>query len=265
MFGDKIRQFANLWFAIALPLVAVLVNLEITGPSIGRISARYPTYVVPAGYAFSIWNLIFALSLGYAIWQVFPAQRENPLLRRVGWLTASAFAATSIWMLVFQYSLFALSVLVILWLLASLIGVIARVYQHDQQVVPFLRSERMLVYVNFSIFLGWITIATVANIAQTITAYGWNGWGVSLEVWGLAAVAAAGVIASVVTAALKGNVPYALTTIWAFIGIAVNQFSHAVRTSSAEVGALAVGMAFLIGITLLVIRTRHMSGAPLRA
>jgi hypothetical protein len=220
---------------------------------------------VPAGYAFSIWNLIFALSLGYAVWQVLPAQRENPLLRRVGWLTASAFAATSMWMLVFQRSLFALSVVVMLWLLASLIGVIARIYQHDQRVVPFLRAERILVYTTFSIFLGWVTIATVANIAQTITAYGWNGWGLDLEVWGLAVIALAGMIASLVTAALRGNVPYALTTIWAFVGIAINQFSHAVRTSSAEVGALSVGMAFLVGITLLVIRTRHMSGAPLRA
>jgi hypothetical protein len=50
---------------------------------------------VPAGYAFTIWSLIFTLSLGYAVWQALPSERENPLLRRVGWLTASVMAATS--------------------------------------------------------------------------------------------------------------------------------------------------------------------------
>src|SRR5262245_40539074 len=127
---DKFRQLLNLCFAVAQPVVAVLVNLEITGPSIGAISNRYPTYVVPAGYAFSIWSLIFALSLGYGVWQALTAQRENLLLRRIGWLTASAMAATSVWMLVFQRSLFVLSLVVMLWLLASLIGVVARIYQH---------------------------------------------------------------------------------------------------------------------------------------
>src|SRR5918997_10433 len=126
MAQDKLRQWLNLLLAVAQPVVALLVNLEFSGPSIGAISDRYPTYVVPAGYAFTIWSLIFALSLGYGVWQALPAQRAHPLLRRVGWLTASALAATSLWMLVFQRSLFALSVVVMLWLLVSLIGVVAR-------------------------------------------------------------------------------------------------------------------------------------------
>jgi hypothetical protein len=251
--NDKLRQLLNVCFAVAQPVVAALTQLEITGPSIGEISDRYPTYVVPAGYAFTIWNLIFALSLGYAVWQVLPAERENPLLRRVGWLTASAMAATSAWMLVFQRSLFALSLAVMLWLLASLVGVVARAYRSD---AAFSRAEAWLVYYAFSIFLGWITVATVANIAQTLTAFGWGGWGIDAQTWGVVALLLAGVIASVATAAMKGNAPYALTVIWALIAVAVNQFSRATPASSTAVGAVAVGMALLVGTTLLVSRGR---------
>ena len=74
MLIEKFRQALNLILAIVLPIVAALTNSGITGPSIGTVSDRFPTYVVPAGYAFSIWSLIFALSLGYGIWQAIPAQ-----------------------------------------------------------------------------------------------------------------------------------------------------------------------------------------------
>jgi hypothetical protein len=234
--------------------VAALTQLEITGPSIGEISDRYPTYVVPAGYAFTIWSLIFALSLGYAIYQGPPSERENPLLRRVGWLTASAMAATSAWMIVFQRSLFALSVAVMLWLLASLVGVVARAHR---SATTFSRAEAWLVYYAFSIFLGWIMVATVANIAQTLTAFGWGGWGVDAQTWGVVALLLAGVIASAATAAMRGNAPYALTVIWALIAVAVNQFSRATPPSSTMVGAVAVGMALLVGTTLLASRGRR--------
>ncbi len=234
--NDRLRQLLNLSFAITLPIVAVLVNLGITGPTIGAISARYPTYVVPAGYAFSIWTLIFALSVGYGVWQSLPAQRTNPLLRRIGWLTAAALALTSLWMLVFQRSLFLLSLGIMFLLLGSLIAVVARLYQ---QVNVFSVSEKWLVHVTFSIFLGWITVATVANVGQMLVAVGWNGWGMDAENWGLVAILLSGGIASVVTVATQGNAAYALTVIWALMAVAVNQFSRAVPTNSTMVGTAA--------------------------
>lgn len=251
---DRIRQGLNLFLAVGQIIVAALVNLAITGPSIGAISDRYPTYVVPAGYAFTIWNLIFALSLGYAIWQCFPAQRANPLLRRIGWLTASAFAATSAWMLVFQQSLFLLSLAVMVWLLLSLIGVMVGIYHHSTKLSA---TERWLVYCNFSIFLGWITVATVANLGQVLSATGWKGWGLEAKGWAIIAVLTLGIIAALVTMRLQGNAPYALTVIWALIGLAVNQFSGAIVTHSSTVGAAAVGAILFIGLSLLTSLSRQ--------
>ncbi len=254
MLKDKIRQLLNLVFAIVQPIVGYIGSQELTGPSIGTISNRYPTYVVPAGYAFTIWSVIFALCLGYGIWQALPAQRENPMLRRVGWYTTSALACTSVWTFIFQRSLFALSVFVMVWLLGSLIAVVVRMYESP---TPLSGTERWLVYVNFSIFLGWITVATVANIGQTLTAAQWSGWGLAAETWGVVALLAAGMIAAVVTTALRGNVPYALTVIWALVAVAVNQFSGAIVTHSTSVGAAAIGAILLVGIALIISYTRQ--------
>ena len=135
-----------------------------------------------------------------------------------------------------------------LCLLAALIGVVARAFMHG----TLTRTEQWLVYVTFSIFLGWITVATVANVGQVLTSYGWSGWGLTGETWGIVALIAAGLIAATVTAGLRGNAAYALTIIWALIAVAVNQYTRAVPTSSATVGAVAVAMIVLVAVALLV-------------
>lgn len=253
---DKARQAANLILAFLQPIVAIMVNLEVTGPSIGAISAKYPTYVVPAGYAFSIWTLIFALTLGYAIWQALPSQRHHAVLRRVGWWTASALACTSIWMLIFQRSFFIASVLVMLWLLISLSVIL---FRRRRYLPDPGGTEKWLVRVTFSIFLGWITIATVANIWQTLSAYGWSGFGVAYETWAIASLIAAGVVAAIVTFFDRGNLGYALTVIWAMVGIAINQYTAGVETSSPTVGLVAVLSIGMLVVVTIAARIRNRS------
>ncbi|HMY71512.1 MAG TPA: hypothetical protein PLQ88_06735, partial [Blastocatellia bacterium] len=87
--------------------------------------------------------------------------------------------------------------------------------------------------------------------------YLWDGWGIPAETWGILALLAAGAIASAVTALPNGNAPFALTVIWALIAVAVNQFTQAVTTNSITVGAIAAGLTFLTGVTLLVASNRQ--------
>jgi hypothetical protein len=125
MKNDRPRQICNVVFAVgqaAAPGITPLLGL----PQVGSVSDRYPTYVVPAGYAFSIWGLIFALCIAYAVWQMLPAQRANPLLRRVGWLTAAAFAGSTAWEFAFPAGMYGLSVVLIVITLASLAVAVAR-------------------------------------------------------------------------------------------------------------------------------------------
>jgi hypothetical protein len=246
---DLLRQALNVIFAVAQIAVSVWA-----GDKIGNISDQYPTLVVPAGYAFAIWSIIFALSLGYAIYQALPSRRESPLLRAVGWFTASAFLANSVWMAIFPRYLFVLSVAVILWILVSLVLAVVAMAKVDPRPSGV---DYWLVYVTINLFLGWITIATVANVAQTLVALEWNGWGVGPVAWAVVVLLLAGAIASTVVAVTRGNLPYAVAVVWALAAVVVKQLPS--ETAVAVVAGVAA-LAVISSAVLSTLRTANSRG-----
>lgn len=261
MANDRLRQGCNLLFAVgqaAMPALTPLLGL----PPVGGISDRYPTYVVPAGYAFSIWSLIFALSIAYAVWQALPAQRESPLLRRVGWLTAAAFAGSMLWELAFPAGMYGLSVVLILGTLVSLALAVGRMAGWR---TPFSGAERWLVWIASGIYLGWITVATVANVAQALTAAGVVDLGLGAETWGMVMLIVAGLIAAAVTLATR-NAGYPLAVVWALVAVFVARRDPPVVTESDAVAYVAVGAAIVVAVALVVVmmRPRQPAGTGAR-
>lgn len=259
MASDRLRQVLNVVFAVgqaAAPALTPALGL----PFVGQVSDRYPTYVVPAGYAFSIWSLIFALSIAYAVWQMLPAQRENPLLRRVGWLTAAAFAGSTLWQFVFPAGWYGVSVVLIVITLVSLATAVGRMTGWR---TPFTGAERWLVWIACGIYLGWITVATVANSAQALLAAGVVDLGLGAETWGMVMLAAAGVIASAVTLATR-NPGYPLAVIWALIAAFVARRSPPVVTQSDGVAYVALGAAAVVAVAfvLALMRGRRDGARP---
>lgn len=253
MIQDRFRQVANVVFAVGQVVAVPLLQVSGRG-DIGAVSNRYPTYVVPAGYAFAIWSLIFALSLAYAVYQALPAQRTRPLLRRVGWFTAAAFLGATLWQIVFPMGLFGLSVAVIFAMLASLAVVAGR-------TVPFLgqlsRAELWLVRVTFSIYLGWITVASVANTAQALSASGWEASDPGAAGWGVAMLLAAGAIGAAVSVATVANLPYALTVVWALVAVFVGQRTGQIPVGTDGTQAAAAVAAVLVGAAALLSKRRR--------
>jgi tryptophan-rich sensory protein len=239
---DALRAWANLGLVIWQIVVSGLA-----GGKIGEISGRYPTYVVPADYAFIIWSLIFALSTAYAVYQFLPSQRNNRLLQDIGWLTAAAFLGNSIWITVFQKEMLATSAVVIAGILLSLVAVLTRIYRHIEELGVW---ESRLVYTTFSIFGGWITVAAVANITLVLVALGWDGFGIDAATWGVLILLVTGVLGAVVTYVLRGNAPYGLTIVWALTAVAVNQATGSVSTSSNGTILTAALMALLVLATV---------------
>jgi hypothetical protein len=91
---DIIRQFVNVLAVVAVLVVNGLANaLPLNNQTTGEISDRFQVYFVPAGYVFSIWGLIYLGLLAFAVFQALPAQRDNPRLRRVGYLFAASCVA----------------------------------------------------------------------------------------------------------------------------------------------------------------------------
>lgn len=241
---DILRQYANLLMAIVTILFNGLANaLPLNGQSTGQISDRFQVYFVPAGYVFSIWGLIYLGWLAFAIYQLLPAQRDNPRLRRVGYLFVLSGAANMAWLFLWHYEYFVLTVVVMLILLLLLIGIYLRLQIGKVQVASL---ERWCVDIPFSVYLGWITVATIANIATLLSYLQWDGWGISLEVWTLIMLAAGVCIASIVSLT-RGDIAYLLVIIWAFAGIGVKHAGVPLVATGAWVAtALVVGLILVI-------------------
>jgi hypothetical protein len=231
---DIIRQISVLLALIVTIAVNVLSNaLPLNGLTAGEISDSFEVYFVPAGYVFSIWSLIYLGLIAYAIFQFLPSQRENPRLRQTGWWFVLSSAANSIWLFLWHYSYFALSVVAMLTLLTSLIVIYWRLGV-GQQIVT--RGERWLVHLPFSVYLGWITVATIANITAFLDFVNWNGFGIAPEIWTIIMLGIATAVAGLV-AYYRQDIAYLLVLVWAFVGIGVEQADTPLVANAAYLAA----------------------------
>lgn len=241
MSKDSRRQLANiLSVALALTVNTLASALPLNGQTTGEISNRFPAYFVPAGYVFAIWFLIFAGWIAFAIYQALPAQRENPRLRNLGYFFALSGVVNAGWLFCWHYNQFGLSVLVMLVLLGLLI---ASYLKLDVGNTPARGAEKWSVDVPMSVYLGWISVATVANVTTWLYAINWDGWGIAPQVWAAIMIAVASVLGVLMTFSRRDS-GYVFVLAWAFAGIAVKQAAEPLVANAAWVAAaLAFGLA----------------------
>ena len=174
---DTLRQIAVIVTVLVTITINVLANaLPINGLNTGEISDRFQVYFVPAGYVFSIWGLIYIGLIAYAIFQALPSQKQNPRLQATGWLVVLGGVANSLWIFLWHYEQFPATLAAMLVLLGTLIGVYLRLGTGRTKGSA---GETWAVRVPFSIYLGWITVATVANVTDVLDFVNWNGFGIA--------------------------------------------------------------------------------------
>jgi benzodiazapine receptor len=242
---DILRQAVNLLATVVTITINGLANaLPINGQTTGEISDRFDVYFVPAGYVFSIWGLIYLALIAFAVYQALPAQRENPHLRRIGYLFALSCVANSAWIFLWHYELFELTLVAMFGLLLSLIAIYLRL---DIGRARVSTAEKWLVHVPFSIYLGWITVATIANVTSVLYYLNWDGWGIRPEMWAVIMLVVGAGIASAVSIS-RGDVAYVLVIVWAFVGIAVKHAATPMVAVTAGLMALIVALTLLVGV-----------------
>ena len=245
---DILRQVAVTVTVLITLVVNTLANaLPLNGLNTGQISDRFNVYFVPAGYVFSIWGLIYLGLIAYTIYQALPAQRQNPRLRATGWWIALGGLANSTWIFLWHYQQFPLTLIAMFTLLATLIVTYLRLGIGRTRVSG---AERWAVQIPFSIYLGWITVATTANISDVLYYVQWNRFGIAPEVWMGIVLAAVLAIAALVNFTRR-DVAYTLVILWALVGITVSQAGSGVVVISTWVTfalvALSLIAAFLFG------------------
>lgn len=217
---DVARQISVVVSVLGTLIVNGLANaLPINGQTTGQVSDQFNVYFVPAGYVFSIWGLIYLGLIAYTIYQALPAQRENPRLRSTGWWITLGGIANSIWIFLWHYNQFPLTIVAMLTLLATLIVTYLRL-DIGRAAVP--AGERWAVHLPFSIYLGWITVATVANISDVLDFIQWNRFGIASEVWMIILLAAVLVIAALMNFT-RQDAAFTAVLLWALAGISVKQ------------------------------------------
>ena len=241
MSKDTIRQYINLFSVILALAVNILAStLPINGQNTGEISDRFPVYFVPAGYVFAIWGVIYLGWIAFIIFQFQASQKESTRLRRLGYLFAISNVANAAWLFCWHYNLFGLSVLVMLTLLGLLIASYLRLNINRSSARP---AEYWSLDVVFSVYLGWITVATVANISDWLYLVQWNGFGISAQSWAVIMLAVASLL-GLAMALTRSDAGYLSVLVWAFIGIAMKQTSVPVVALSAWIAAaLMLGLA----------------------
>jgi hypothetical protein len=233
---DIVRQGIVVLAVAATLVVNWLANaLPLNGQTTGEISDRFDVYFVPAGYVFAIWGLIYIGLIAYTVYQALPSQRENPRLRATGYLVALSCVANIAWLFLWHYEQFVWKPLAMVSLLLLLIAIYRRL-GIGRIAVP--TAERWTAQATFSIYLGWISVATIADVTTTLHHLGWGGWGLSEEVWAVIMLMVGAALAWLMTVR-RQDVLYLLVLIWAFVGIAVK---HSDTTIVATAALIAAGL-----------------------
>jgi hypothetical protein len=232
---------------LATIVINVLANaLPLNGQNTGEISDRFQVYFVPAGYVFSIWGVIYLGLILYAIYQALPAQRTNPRLASTDILFILSCLANIIWLFLWHYNQFPLTLVAMISLLLLLTAIYLRLGIGEVEVPA---SEKWLVHLPFSIYLGWVTVATIANVTSVLDFLNWSGWGISEELWAMIMLAAATIIAALV-AFTRGDAAFLLVLIWAFVGIAVKQAATPSVAMAAWIASSVTVVLLVVGVYL---------------
>ncbi|SEK04262.1 tryptophan-rich sensory protein [Paenibacillus polymyxa] len=214
------RSHSYKWWNIIAFIAVVLVNilastLPIGGRSTAAVSNMYPTLITPAGYAFSIWSVIYVLLACFAVYQATSTGQARTSVQSIGIFFILSCLFNIIWIFLWQYVYVELCVIVIILYLLSLFVV----YTRTRTPQP-TRGEMWFVKLPFSLNLGWVSVATIINITVALEKNEWSGWGLSDTIWAIIILFIGTVLAILVSFPYRDSI-YPLVFVWAYVAIAV--------------------------------------------
>jgi len=230
MFGMKKRNDYYLRImSVVMFIVMVVVNalaniLPINGNTTAQVSNSYPNLFAPAGFTFSIWGIIYILLGVFCLYQfgIFRDKKsrlgEKTVNEIVPYFIISS-VINALWIFAWQYRVIWLSVVLIVALLVCLIKINQILHAKQYNIKDFVSVK-----LPFSIYFGWITVATIANITTFLVSAGWNGFGLRPGIW-MVFILLVGAIISIVTMVRNFDWVYGATIVWAYAGILYKHLS----------------------------------------
>lgn len=222
-----VRYVSVLFFAGMVTMNYLANALPINGKTTGQLSDNLPNLFTPAGITFSIWGIIYLLLAVFCVIQ-FTSQAKD-LAKDIGWVFVLSCLFNATWIVAWHYEKLSLSLLIMIVLLISLIYI-------NMQIKDMSSG---LVKAAFGVYLGWICIATIANVTALLVTINWNGFGIPEQVWAITMITIGALI--VIITLLKLNNPFVgIAVVWAFLGIIIK------RQGDYPAIAIAAGIALLV-------------------
>lgn len=240
MYREMFRQIIVLAsFVVTVAVNALATTLLLNGINTGEISDMFSNYFTPAGYVFAIWGVIYLVLLVFTIYHSLPGQRRNPRLQAISWLFVLSNLLNAAWIFAWHYLLFPLTWVLMVGILVTLLIVYVRLGTTAPSAV-----EHWAVHVPFSIYVAWISVATIANTTVLLQYVGFDGGPLPQPVWSAIMLGIGGVLAAYIVLKRR-DAAYGAVFIWAFIGIMTKYAGTAIVAYSAGVlvAGLAVGIA----------------------
>lgn len=235
-------KFVNVFAFGLMVYMNYLANaLPLNNKTTGQLSGQYPNLFTPAGVTFSIWGIIYLMLLVFVIIQF--REQNKQMIAAIGWAFAVSCLLNALWIVTWHYELLPLSVVIILGMLIALLII-------NRNLMSFAPDFSRAA---FGIYLGWICIATIANITALLVNYNWGAWGISQEVWTIIMISAGALISAL--AIYKLDNPFAgLAVIWAFAGIILKRQSD----FPSIVVAASIGIV-IVSLVAIIMFYRHLT------
>ncbi len=223
--SGPIKALVSVTYLLMVSVNVAANTLPLNGTRTGDVSDAYPNLFAPAGFAFSIWSLIYLLLGAHVLYQLglFHTSTETgdrgALLRKVGIYFSISSLGNTAWVFAWHFDVIELSVVLIVLILVCL-ALITRTVRDANPT----RREKLLVGVPFSVYFGWTTVATVANVTVLLVSLNWDGFGLGDSTWAIVVLLLAMVIGTATMLANR-DITYGLVLIWAYAGILVKHTS----------------------------------------
>lgn len=221
-----LRTVNVLLFLLTIGFNFMAQAMPLNRKSTGELSDQYPNLFTPADLTFSIWSVIYLSLLFFIGWQLWPirniqrAAQRNVAIDALGWNFVWLSLLNMGWLLCWHYELLSASVAVMLVMLGLLISINRLIFKRLAHTV----DNRNFLQIPFGLYLGWISVATVANITAWLVSRNWDGSGLSEKIWTEIMMVVAILLAALAVYSWR-NIPYALAVIWALLGIALKHQS----------------------------------------
>jgi hypothetical protein len=248
---DRLRQITVLISAV-LALIGSFIGSGAAGGNAiqtasGGALAADATPIAPGGPAFSIWSVIYTGLVLYAVWQLLPRQKSDARQRRLGYPIAASMLLNAAWILSVQFDLLPLSVPVIVLLLA----VLAWIFVILLRTRPRSIVETVLVDGTMGLYLGWVCVATAANIAAVLTDAGFDGFGLAVDAWGVVVIGVAGLVGVLLAVVGRGRLAPTLALCWGLAWVAVARLTGDLLSTPTAIAAI-VAVVVVVGVTVVL-------------